>query len=48
MQHAHNYGNYMVQQAELATTAATTARLEDQLRHAEVELEAAHGGWPAT
>lgn len=31
------------QQAELATTAAAAARLEDQLRHAEEELEAAHG-----
>jgi hypothetical protein len=34
---------HLVQQAELATTAAATARLEDQLRHAEEELEAAHG-----
>ena len=34
---------HLAQQAELATTAAATARLEDQLRHAEEELEAAHG-----
>jgi hypothetical protein len=40
-----NVHMHLAQQAELATTAAATARLEDQLRHAEEELEAAHGEW---
>lgn len=45
MQRVHRHANHLVQQAELATTAAATARLEDQLRHVEEELEAAHGEW---